>query len=82
MPKKANNYITISYKVHLISVSVNVARRRIEFWRRGLNPLVFDSSGMDVPPYHFDMYHLYHFQMYHMPQLNQCQLKAASGGLL
>lgn len=32
--------------------------------------------------YHFDMYHLYHFQMYHMPQLNQCQLKAASGGLL
>ena len=33
-------------------------------------------------PYHFDMYHLYHFQMYHMPQLNQCQLKAASGGLL
>ena len=32
--------------------------------------------------YHFDMYHLYHFQMYHMPQLNQCQLKAASEGLL
>lgn len=23
MPKKANNYITISYKVHLISVSEN-----------------------------------------------------------
>lgn len=28
------------------------------------------------------MYHPYHFEMYHMPQLNQCQLKAASGGLL
>ena len=25
MPKKANNYITISYKVHLISVSVSRA---------------------------------------------------------
>lgn len=27
MPKKANNYITISYKVHLISVSGNISSK-------------------------------------------------------
>ena len=31
---------TVYNQIVLKSVSVNVARRRIEFWRRGLNPLV------------------------------------------